>query len=59
MYQPVLSRWAFMDYALSSPQRELAETGRCEWPGGMYWESQEAAAQAVAEFEARAVESQA
>jgi len=59
IYQPVLSRWAFMDYALTSPQRELAETGRCEWQGGAYWESQEAAAQAVAEYQARAVETEA
>lgn len=36
MYQPCLQRWAYMDYALSSPQRELAETGRCEWQGGEY-----------------------
>jgi hypothetical protein len=53
IYQPVLSRWAFMDYALSSPQQELAETGRCEWDGGDYWGTQEAAQKAVAEFEAR------
>ena len=52
MYQPVLQRWAFMDYALTSPQRELAETGRCEWEGGTYWSSQDAAVKAVAEFEA-------
>ena len=57
-YQPVLSRWAFMDYAVTSPQRELAETGRCEWQGGVYWESQEAAEKAVAEYQARAVQSQ-
>ncbi len=53
MYQPVLQRWAYLDYALTSPQRELAETGRCEWSGGGYWGTQEAAAQAVAEFELR------
>ena len=50
MYQPVLQRWAFMDYALISPQRELAETGQCVWEGGEYWGTQEAAEQAVAEF---------
>lgn len=53
IYQPVLRRWAFMDYALTSPQRELAERGRCEWFGGDYWGSQESAKQGVAEFEAR------
>jgi hypothetical protein len=53
MYQPVLDRWAFMDYAVTSPQRLLAETGRCEWQGGDYWGSQEAAESAVAEWEAR------
>jgi hypothetical protein len=56
MYQPVLQRWAFMDYALTSPQRQLAETGRCEWQGGDYWGSQETAAQAVAEFDAQEIE---
>lgn len=55
IYQPVLSRWAFMDYALTSPQRELAETGRCEWQGGEYFGTQEAAAKAVADFEAREI----
>ncbi len=53
MYQPVLQRWAFMDYAVTSPQRELAEHGRCEWQGGDYWGSQEAAEKGVAEYEAR------
>ena len=52
MYQPVLQRWAFMNYALTSPQRELAETGRCEFEGGDYWGSQEAAEKGVAEWEA-------
>ena len=56
IYQPTLQRWAFMDYALTSPQQELAENGRCEWQGGDYWGSQEAAEKAVAEFEAREVE---
>jgi hypothetical protein len=48
-YQPVLRRWAFMDYALTSPQRELADTGRCVWEGGDLWGTQEAAEKAVAE----------
>ncbi len=52
MYQPVLQRWAFMDYAVTSPQRELAEHGRCEWQGGDYWGSQEAAERAAAEHAA-------
>jgi hypothetical protein len=34
MYQPVLKRWAFMDYQVTSPQQELAETGECVWEGG-------------------------
>jgi hypothetical protein len=55
-YQPVLQRWAWMDYALTSPQRELAETGRCEWEGGDYWATQEAAVKAVAEFASREAE---
>ena len=49
MYRPVLKRWAFMDYAVTSPQRELAETGKCVWEGGNFWATQEAAEQAVAE----------
>jgi hypothetical protein len=49
MYRPVLKRWAFMDYAVTSPQRELAETGECVWQGGDFWATQEAAEQAVAE----------
>jgi hypothetical protein len=53
IYQPVLQRWAFMDYALTSPQKELAETGKCEWQGGDYWRSQDAAVKGVAEWEAR------
>ena len=48
-YQPVLKRWAFMDYAVTSPQRELAATGECTWQGGDLWGSQEAAEQAVGE----------
>jgi len=54
IYQPVLQRWAFMNYALTSPQQELAETGRCEWQGGDYWATQEAAEAGIAKWEARA-----
>ena len=49
MYQPVLKRWAFMDYQITSPQRELAETGECTWQGGELWSNQEAAERAVGE----------
>ena len=49
MYQPVLRRWAFMSYAVTSAQRELAETGECTWEGGDLWGTQEAAEIAVAE----------
>lgn len=31
---PVLYRWAFMDYAVQSPQGALADTGRAVWQGG-------------------------
>lgn len=34
--QPVLYRYAFMDYALRSPQRDLLEEGRAVWTGGEY-----------------------
>ncbi len=34
MYQPVVERYAFMSYQLTSPQRELAESGRCVFQGG-------------------------
>jgi len=34
VYQPVLKRWAFMDYQVTSPQQQLAETGECVWEGG-------------------------
>jgi hypothetical protein len=34
MYHPVLKRWAFMDYQITSPQKQLAETGECVWEGG-------------------------
>jgi len=46
-YRPVLKRWAFMNYAVTSPQRELAETGECVWDGGDLW-TQEEAEKAVA-----------
>lgn len=49
MYEPVLRRWAFMNYAVTSPQRELAETGECTWDGGDLW-TQEAAEKAVGEL---------
>ncbi len=48
-YQPVLKRWAFMSYQVTSPQRELAETGKCVWDGGELWATQEAAEKALAE----------
>ena len=50
MYEPVLRRWAFMDYSLTSPQRELAEWGRCVWDGGDFWGSQEAAVKALGDL---------
>lgn len=34
--QPVLFRWGFMDYAVTSPQRELLERGKAVWYGGEY-----------------------
>jgi hypothetical protein len=49
MYQPVLRRWAFMDYQTTRPQRELADSGRCIWVGGDFWGTQEAAEKAIAE----------
>jgi hypothetical protein len=49
MYEPVLRRWAFMDYAVTSPQRQLADTGRCTWDGGDLWGKQESAERAVAD----------
>ena len=30
----VWKRWAFMDYQITSPQRQLLDTGRCVWEGG-------------------------
>jgi len=35
LYQPVLYRWAFMDYMVTTPQRELMEHGRAVWRGGV------------------------
>lgn len=37
-YQPVLYRWAFMNYAITSPQRDLIEDGTAVWQGGEYLE---------------------
>lgn len=34
MFRPVLARYAFMSYQVTSPQRELAEKGRCVFEGG-------------------------
>jgi hypothetical protein len=51
-YRPVLRRWAFMGYHVTSPQRELAEIGRCVWDGGDLWRTQEAAVRTVGETEA-------
>src|SRR5262249_43406929 len=48
--QPVLRRWAFMDYQITHPQRALADSGRCVWEGGDFWGTQEAAAMAVSEL---------
>ena len=50
VYEPVLRRWAFMDHAITSPQRQLADTGRCGWEGGDFWSTQEAVEKAVAEL---------
>lgn len=49
MYQPVLKRWAFMPYQVRSPQRDLADDGKCVWDGGDLWGTQEVAERAVAE----------
>jgi hypothetical protein len=50
MYQPVLRRWAFMEYQITSPQRQLADTGRCVWDGGDFWCTQDAAEKTLAEL---------
>jgi hypothetical protein len=34
--QPILYRWAFMNYALTSPQRELVEKGIAVFTGGKF-----------------------
>lgn len=52
MYRPVLKRWAFMSYQVTSPQRELAERGECVWEGGDFWANQQAAEAVVAGLEA-------
>ncbi len=36
--KPILFRWVFMDYAVTSPQVELAKHGRAVWLGGAYLE---------------------
>jgi hypothetical protein len=36
--QPILYRWAFMDYAVTSPQEELLRTGEAVWDGGRFVE---------------------
>lgn len=36
--QPVLYRWAFMNYAVTTPQEELRRTGRAVWEGGLFIE---------------------
>lgn len=57
MYAPVLKRWAFMSYQVSSPQRELAESGVSTWEGGDLWGTQAAAVRALAEFVGEKIES--
>jgi hypothetical protein len=57
MYRPVLRRWAFMAYQVTSPQRELAETGECTWDGGDLWGTQNTAEKALAEFDSVEIES--
>ena len=48
MYRPVLRRWGFMSYQVTSPQHELAELGECTWEGGDLWGTQKDAENAVA-----------
>lgn len=43
VFRPVLRRWAFMDYAVTSPQAQLADLGECSWEGGEYYGTQKAA----------------
>ena len=57
MYQPVLRRWAFMSYAVTSPQRELTEAGSCTWDGGDLWGTNETAWKALAELVGHEIES--
>lgn len=57
MYQPVLKRWAFMSYQVTSPQRELAESGKCTWDGGDLWGTQGAAVKALADLAGREITS--
>jgi len=37
-YQPVLYRWAFMNYCVTSPQRDLIEAGEAVFTGGVFVE---------------------
>jgi hypothetical protein len=39
---PILQRWAFMNYCVRTPQRDLLETGTCTWQGGDFMENTEA-----------------
>jgi hypothetical protein len=55
MYQPVLKRWAFMSYAVTSPQRDLADSGVCIWEGGELWGTDDVAVKALSKFEAQEI----
>lgn len=35
-YQPVLFRWAFMNYQITTPQKDLLEKGEAVWHGGIF-----------------------
>lgn len=35
---PIVKRWAFMAYAIATPQRQLLETLECRWEGGDFME---------------------
>lgn len=37
-YQPVLYRWGFMSYEVTSPQSALIDEGEAVWEGGVYLE---------------------
>jgi hypothetical protein len=32
--RPIIYRWAYMNYAVGSPQEDLLEKGKCIWEGG-------------------------